>query len=99
MARRGWYKFLKPEIFTELSEAPQTQGIHVYLFWSKEGERYLSHTGGDVTAEELCISAAEAVGESDSWHHMTEWKCFHDGISYVKLGVCTRVTLMSLPQG
>uniref|UniRef100_A0A672ITZ4 Tyrosine-protein kinase n=1 Tax=Salarias fasciatus TaxID=181472 RepID=A0A672ITZ4_SALFA len=44
------------------SEPPQGQGIHVRLFWTKEGERYLSHSSGKVTAEELCISAAEAVG-------------------------------------
>ncbi|XP_033827751.1 non-receptor tyrosine-protein kinase TYK2 [Periophthalmus magnuspinnatus] len=43
-------------------EPPQNPGVHVYLFWSPEGERYLSHTSGEVTAEELCISAAKAVG-------------------------------------
>ncbi len=56
----------RPGAFPGLSEPPRGQGIHVYLFWTKEGERYLSHTSGEVTAEELCISAAEAVGESDS---------------------------------
>lgn len=34
----------------------------MYLFWTRDGERYLSHTCGEVTAEDLCISAAEAVG-------------------------------------
>lgn len=38
-------------------------GIHIYLFWTKEGERFLSHTCEEVTAEELCIRAAKAVGE------------------------------------
>ncbi|XP_034045553.1 non-receptor tyrosine-protein kinase TYK2 [Thalassophryne amazonica] len=51
-----------------LPEPPQVQGIHVYLFWTREGERYLSHTSGEVTAEELCISAAEAVGITPVYH-------------------------------
>lgn len=54
------------ESFTGLSEPPKGQGIHVYLFWTKDGERYLSHNTGEVTAEELCISAAETVGEHKS---------------------------------
>uniref|UniRef100_A0A7N6B0N5 Tyrosine-protein kinase n=1 Tax=Anabas testudineus TaxID=64144 RepID=A0A7N6B0N5_ANATE len=54
--------------FPGLSDPPQGQGIHVYLFWSREGERYLSHTSGDVTAEELCISAGEAVGITPLCH-------------------------------
>ncbi|XP_061567061.1 non-receptor tyrosine-protein kinase TYK2 isoform X2 [Cololabis saira] len=62
MSKRRWSNFLKPVTFPEPCEAPGTPGIHVYLFSSKDGERYLSHTSGDVTAEELCISAAEAVG-------------------------------------
>nr|AMV91904.1 tyrosine kinase 2 [Acanthogobius hasta] len=45
-----------------VSEPPQGPGIHVYLFWTPGGEPYLSHTSGEVTAEELCISAAKAVG-------------------------------------
>jgi len=65
MPRSGWSKRSKSGASPGPCEAPQGPGIHVYLFWSKEGERYLSHTGGGVTAEELCISAAEAVGEGD----------------------------------
>lgn len=56
-------KHSKPEANVGLCDPPRGQGIHVYLFWTKEGERYLSHTSGEVTAEELCISAAEAIGE------------------------------------
>lgn len=68
MSRTGWFKRSKPGLFPGLSESPQCQGIHVYLFWTKEGERYLSHTDGKVTAEELCISAAEAVGITPLCH-------------------------------
>ncbi|TDH03060.1 hypothetical protein EPR50_G00159180 [Perca flavescens] len=62
MSRSRWSRRSKPGAFPGLCDPPKGQGIHVYLFWSKEGERYLSHTSGRVTAEELCISAAEAVG-------------------------------------
>uniref|UniRef100_A0A8C5D3E3 Tyrosine-protein kinase n=1 Tax=Gouania willdenowi TaxID=441366 RepID=A0A8C5D3E3_GOUWI len=48
----------------DLIEAPQEQGVHVYMFCTKDGARYLSHTSGEITAEELCISAAEAAGIS-----------------------------------
>lgn len=65
MSRIGWHKRSRPEEFPGLSDPPQEEGIHVYLFWTKEGGRYFSHTCGQVTAEELCISAAEAVGEND----------------------------------
>uniref|UniRef100_G3PKW3 Tyrosine-protein kinase n=1 Tax=Gasterosteus aculeatus aculeatus TaxID=481459 RepID=G3PKW3_GASAC len=51
-----------------LREPPQAAGIHVYLFWSKEGERYLSHSAGRVTAEDLCICAAEAAGITPLCH-------------------------------
>ncbi|XP_023677746.2 non-receptor tyrosine-protein kinase TYK2 isoform X1 [Paramormyrops kingsleyae] len=43
-------------------ELPQGPGVHVLLLWSKEGERYLSHKDGEVTAEELSIWAAQSVG-------------------------------------
>ncbi|TNN70030.1 Non-receptor tyrosine-protein kinase TYK2 [Liparis tanakae] len=66
MSRSRWSKRSKSGV--ALCEAPQGPGIHVYLFWSKEGERYLSHTGGGVTAEDLCISAAEAVGITPLCH-------------------------------
>ncbi|XP_072299220.1 non-receptor tyrosine-protein kinase TYK2 [Eucyclogobius newberryi] len=48
--------------FPGVSEPPQGPGLHVYLFWTPGGEQYLSHTSGKVTAEELCISAAKAIG-------------------------------------
>uniref|UniRef100_A0A7N6BNT2 Tyrosine-protein kinase n=1 Tax=Anabas testudineus TaxID=64144 RepID=A0A7N6BNT2_ANATE len=68
MSRIGWSKRSRKGAFPGLSDPPQGQGIHVYLFWSREGERYLSHTSGDVTAEELCISAGEAVGITPLCH-------------------------------
>ncbi|XP_042360188.1 non-receptor tyrosine-protein kinase TYK2 [Plectropomus leopardus] len=68
MSRGAWSKRSRSGASPGLCEPPQGPGIHVYLFWSKEGERYLSHTGGQVTAEELCISAAEAVGITPLCH-------------------------------
>ncbi|XP_068584160.1 non-receptor tyrosine-protein kinase TYK2 [Cebidichthys violaceus] len=68
MSRRGWSKRSRSGTSPGLCEPPQGPGVHVHLFWSKEGERYLSHTGGRVTAEELCISAAEAVGITPLCH-------------------------------
>uniref|UniRef100_A0A3Q2Q4W7 Tyrosine-protein kinase n=1 Tax=Fundulus heteroclitus TaxID=8078 RepID=A0A3Q2Q4W7_FUNHE len=50
------------------NDVHQSQGIHLYLFWTKEGERYLSHTSGDVTAEELCILAGRTVGITPLCH-------------------------------
>ncbi|KAM6957676.1 non-receptor tyrosine-protein kinase TYK2 [Aplochiton taeniatus] len=46
----------------EPSHVPRSQGIHIYLFWTKDGEHHFSHTEGKVTAEELCISAAQIIG-------------------------------------
>lgn len=54
----------KGDLFPGTVQPPRCKGIHVYLFCSKEGATYLSHTSGDVTAEELCFLAAKAVGES-----------------------------------
>uniref|UniRef100_A0A4W6BYG7 Tyrosine-protein kinase n=1 Tax=Lates calcarifer TaxID=8187 RepID=A0A4W6BYG7_LATCA len=68
MPRIGMSKRSRPGSFLNQIEPPQDQGIHVFLFWTKEGERYLSHTSGKVTAEELCISAAEAVGITPLCH-------------------------------
>ncbi|XP_017284854.1 non-receptor tyrosine-protein kinase TYK2 [Kryptolebias marmoratus] len=68
MSGRGWSRIFRTGTLPGSNEAPQSQGIHVYLFWTKEGERYLSHASGDVTAEELCISAAEAVGITPLCH-------------------------------
>ncbi|XP_040014930.1 non-receptor tyrosine-protein kinase TYK2 [Xiphias gladius] len=68
MSRIRWPKRSRPGACPGQSEPPQGQGIHVFLFWTKEGERYLSNTSGEVTAEELCISAAEAVGITPLCH-------------------------------
>lgn len=70
MSRSWWPKCSRAEAFPGLCAPPRDRGIHVYLFWTKEGDRYLSHTCGEVTAEDLCISAAEAVGETDSLDQM-----------------------------
>ncbi|CAJ1075309.1 non-receptor tyrosine-protein kinase TYK2 [Xyrichtys novacula] len=68
MSRSGWSRCSRPGTHLGQSEPPQGRGIHVFLFWTKDGEKYLSHTSGDVTAEELCISAAEAVGITPLCH-------------------------------
>uniref|UniRef100_A0A669BNX7 Tyrosine-protein kinase n=1 Tax=Oreochromis niloticus TaxID=8128 RepID=A0A669BNX7_ORENI len=77
--------------FTGLSEPPKDQGIHVYLFWTKDGEKYLSHTTGEVTAEELCISAAETVGKRKRLQqmHSPEMKVFSLFMWYLSLLVAT----------
>ncbi|XP_071776790.2 non-receptor tyrosine-protein kinase TYK2 [Centroberyx gerrardi] len=68
MSVRGLSKRARPGACPGLCEPPQGQGIHVCLFWTKEGDRYLSHTAGLVTAEGLCVSAAEAVGITPLCH-------------------------------
>uniref|UniRef100_G3PKV8 Tyrosine-protein kinase n=1 Tax=Gasterosteus aculeatus aculeatus TaxID=481459 RepID=G3PKV8_GASAC len=68
MSRRGRSKSSRSGAPAALREPPQAAGIHVYLFWSKEGERYLSHSAGRVTAEDLCICAAEAAGITPLCH-------------------------------
>uniref|UniRef100_A0A8C4HZ18 Tyrosine-protein kinase n=1 Tax=Dicentrarchus labrax TaxID=13489 RepID=A0A8C4HZ18_DICLA len=68
MSISGWSTRSRPGPFPGLSEPPQGRGTHVYLFWTTEGERYLSHTNGEVTAEDLCISAAEAIGITPLCH-------------------------------
>ncbi|XP_069571634.1 non-receptor tyrosine-protein kinase TYK2 [Brachyistius frenatus] len=68
MSKRGRCPSSKSRAFPGPSEPPQGRGIHVYLFWTKEGERYLSHTAGEVTAEDLCISASEAAGITPLCH-------------------------------
>ncbi|XP_073349940.1 non-receptor tyrosine-protein kinase TYK2 isoform X2 [Pagrus major] len=68
MSRSGWSSRSRQGAFPDQPEPPQGQGIHVYLFWTKEGERYLSYTDGEVTAEELCISAAKTLGISPLCH-------------------------------
>ncbi|XP_076000180.1 non-receptor tyrosine-protein kinase TYK2 isoform X2 [Genypterus blacodes] len=68
MSRSRWSKSTKSGAFPGVCEPPQGEGIHVYLFWTKEGDRYLTHTDGVVTAEQLCISAAETVGITPLFH-------------------------------
>ncbi|XP_056610016.1 non-receptor tyrosine-protein kinase TYK2 [Triplophysa dalaica] len=58
MSRRSRSRRSKSGTSTGLHEGP---GIHVYLFWTKEGERYLSYQEGEVTAEDITIDAAKAV--------------------------------------
>jgi len=79
MSKKGWIKVPRSETIPGPNAAPQTQGIHVYLFWTKEGEKYLSHTCEDITAEELCILAAETVGKSDNCREMTKTKGIDSG--------------------
>ncbi|TKS92111.1 Non-receptor tyrosine-protein kinase TYK2 [Collichthys lucidus] len=68
MSRSGLSTHSMPALFPSVCEPPQGQGTHVYLFWTKDGERYLSHTCGEITAEDLCILAAEAVGITPLCH-------------------------------
>lgn len=68
MSRRGCFKSTKQGASTEQCEASQESGIHVYLFWTKDGDCYLTHQDGEVTAEDLLIQAAEAVGKSIGKH-------------------------------
>ncbi|XP_077475315.1 non-receptor tyrosine-protein kinase TYK2 [Stigmatopora argus] len=63
MPGRMWSKRNKQRSLAESLNPPEDDGIHVYLFWTPSGERYLSHTtANEIAAEQLCISAAEAVG-------------------------------------
>ncbi|KAL0197139.1 hypothetical protein M9458_005679, partial [Cirrhinus mrigala] len=59
MSRRGRSKKSRAHTLTGQCEGP---GVHVFLFWTKEGERCLSYKEGEVTAEDLTIDAAKAVG-------------------------------------
>ncbi|XP_049601369.1 non-receptor tyrosine-protein kinase TYK2 isoform X2 [Syngnathus scovelli] len=69
MSGRRWSKLSKRRSSVHSLITPQDDGIHIYLFWSPDGERYLSHTAAkQVTAEELCILAAEAVGITPVFH-------------------------------
>ncbi|KAK2916650.1 hypothetical protein Q8A67_001024 [Cirrhinus molitorella] len=63
MYRRGRSK--KSRSHTEQCEGP---GVHVFLFWTKEGEHCLSYKEGEVTAEDLTIDAAKAVGITPVCH-------------------------------
>nr|XP_046270375.1 non-receptor tyrosine-protein kinase TYK2 [Scatophagus argus] len=68
MSRSGRSTHSSPGEFSGLCEPLRGPGIQVYLLWTKEGERYLSHESGEITAEELCISAAETVGITPLCH-------------------------------
>ncbi|XP_053707941.1 non-receptor tyrosine-protein kinase TYK2 isoform X1 [Synchiropus splendidus] len=52
----------------DLTDHPRSEGIHVFLFFTPNGERFLSHTSGIISAEELCITAAEDAGISPLYH-------------------------------
>ncbi|XP_011602398.2 non-receptor tyrosine-protein kinase TYK2 [Takifugu rubripes] len=65
---RSSSKRSKGDLFPGTVQPPRCKGIHVYLFCTKEGGTYLSHTSGDVTAEELCFLAAKAVGITPLCH-------------------------------
>lgn len=60
-------KRAKPAASPSLLEPPEAPGFHVHLLWTPEGERYISLAGEMISAEELCISAAEVVGELSCW--------------------------------
>lgn len=60
MYRRGRpRRSKKAGTFTGQCDGP---GVHVFLFWTKDGERCLSYRKGEVTAEDLTTDAAKAVG-------------------------------------
>ncbi|XP_062868062.1 non-receptor tyrosine-protein kinase TYK2 [Trichomycterus rosablanca] len=68
MSRLRCFKGTKQGAPTEQCEAPQGPGIHIYLLWTKDGDRYLTFQDGEVTAEELSIKAAESVGVTPVCH-------------------------------
>ncbi|KAL0992890.1 hypothetical protein UPYG_G00100610 [Umbra pygmaea] len=68
MSRFGSSRSFRTRASTGQCETPQGPGVHVYLFWTKGGECYQTHTEGKVTAEELCISAAKTVGITPLCH-------------------------------
>ncbi|XP_076122479.1 non-receptor tyrosine-protein kinase TYK2 isoform X1 [Alosa pseudoharengus] len=70
MSRRGRYRLTKTGPSTSECETPQGPGIHVYLFWTKGGERYLTHKDKVVTAEELSIRAAQDAGITPMCHNL-----------------------------
>ncbi|XP_048047169.1 non-receptor tyrosine-protein kinase TYK2 [Megalobrama amblycephala] len=65
MSRRGRTRRSKAGTSTGQCEGP---GVHVFLFWTKEGERCLSYKEGEMTAEDLTIDAAKAVGITPVCH-------------------------------
>ncbi|XP_066529724.1 non-receptor tyrosine-protein kinase TYK2 [Hoplias malabaricus] len=68
MSRCGCFQSSNHGVSTEQCEAPEGPGIHVYLFWTKGGDTYLTHREGEVTAEDLSIQAAEVVGITPVCH-------------------------------
>ncbi|XP_067276803.1 non-receptor tyrosine-protein kinase TYK2 isoform X2 [Pseudorasbora parva] len=65
MSRRGRSRRSRAGTSTGQCEGP---GVHVFLFLTKEGERCLSYKEGEVTAEDLTIDAAKAVGITPVCH-------------------------------
>ncbi|KAJ8389093.1 hypothetical protein AAFF_G00122990 [Aldrovandia affinis] len=51
-------------------DAPRGPGLHILLFWTKDGERYLSRQEGEVTAEDLSILASQRVGITPLCHSL-----------------------------
>uniref|UniRef100_A0A8C8MD19 Tyrosine-protein kinase n=1 Tax=Oncorhynchus tshawytscha TaxID=74940 RepID=A0A8C8MD19_ONCTS len=98
MSRRGRSKSTRTGSSTGQCEPPQGPGVHVYLFWTKAGERYLTHTEGKVTAEELSISAAQTVGITPLCHVLfslydPESHCWYSPNHFFNSEEQTRLTL------
>lgn len=71
------------------SDPAPEPGVHIYLFWTKEGERFLSHTAEEATAEELCIRAAKVIGEPRPSEYIT-------ALSVCVCTLCTCCTVFDL---
>uniref|UniRef100_A0A673YV75 Tyrosine-protein kinase n=1 Tax=Salmo trutta TaxID=8032 RepID=A0A673YV75_SALTR len=98
MSRSGRFKSTRTGSSTGQCEPPQGPGVHVYLFWTKGGERYLTHTEGKVTAEELSISAAQTVGITPLCHVLfslydPESHCWYSPNHFFNSEEQTRLTL------
>ncbi|XP_006631654.2 non-receptor tyrosine-protein kinase TYK2 [Lepisosteus oculatus] len=58
------------ESYTGGSLIDKWRGIKVLLFWTRDGEKWLSYVEGKVCAEDICIQAAKAVGISPLCHSL-----------------------------
>uniref|UniRef100_A0A8C5C9B1 Tyrosine-protein kinase n=1 Tax=Gadus morhua TaxID=8049 RepID=A0A8C5C9B1_GADMO len=56
------YNFRRVNSTSRRCEPPKSLGIHIYLLWTKEGDRYHSHSVGDVTAEDVCDLNVSNIG-------------------------------------
>nr|XP_014351541.1 PREDICTED: non-receptor tyrosine-protein kinase TYK2 [Latimeria chalumnae] len=43
-------------------QSPPGSGVNVHLYWTKDGEQYLTYIQRSITAEDICIEAAEKIG-------------------------------------